>query len=134
MGNIAVLGVEVSIGINVFVGLFLKVFFSFNKYIIISIAFAFGILCLFFFEDMNTTVQFPVMAGELYQIAVTIEITYPIMLSLFGIWHYKHGKFEIFKDIKIGILVSIIIFVVFHFLIVNDFLYKFKKYSALLLQ
>ena len=122
--EIIVLGASVSIGINFVVGLLFKVFFSFNKYIIILIAFAFGIFCLWFFEDMNIVSQFPVMAIELYQIAVTIEITYLIMLFLFGIWHYKHGKLEIFKEIKIGILVSIILFVVFHFLIVNDVLYK----------
>ena len=119
----------VLIGINLFFGLLIKLF-SFNKYIIISIAFVFGIFCLFFFENMNKNCQFPVLEKDFYKIAINIEITYLIMLLLIGIWHYNHGKLEILKEIKIGILVSIILFVVFHFLIKNDVLYKSKKYFA----
>ena len=116
----------VLIGINLFFGLLIKLF-SFNKYIIISIAFVFGIFCLFFFENMNKDCQFPELEKDLYKIAVNIEITYLIMLFLIGIWHYNHGKLEILKEIKIGILVSIVLFVVFHFLIKNDVLYKYRQ-------
>ena len=117
------------IGINLVLGLLIKLF-SFNKYIIISIAFAFGVLCLWCFEDIDHKTQLVLFDRELYQIAINIEITYLIILVLFGVWHYNHGKLNILKNIKIGFLVSTILFTVFYFLITNDVLHQSKKYFA----
>ena len=127
MENI-VYGAAVLIGINIVLGLFLKLFYLI-KYIIISISICFGILCLYLFENINQKTQLNLISRDSYQIAVTIEITYLIMLTLFGIWFYKRGKLDILKEIKIGILVSIILFTVFYFLIVNDVLHQYKQYK-----
>ena len=122
-------GAAVLIGINLVLGFLIKLF-SFNKYIIISIAFAFGVLCLWCFEDINSISRYSVIDRELYQIAINCEITYLIMLILLGIWHYKRGKLDILKNIKIGFLVSTILFTVFYFLITNDVLHQYKKHFA----
>ena len=128
MENI-VYGVAVLIGVNLVLGLFLKLF-SFNKYAIILIAFAFGVLCLWCFEDINSISRHSVIDRELYQIVINCEITYLIMLILLGIWHYKRGKLDILKNIKIGFLVSTILFTVLYFLITNDVLHQYKIHFA----
>ena len=128
MENI-VYSAAVLIGINLVLGLLIKLF-SFNKYIIISIAFAFGVLCLWCFEDIDHRSQLPIFDRYLYRIVVNFEITYLIMLVLFGIWHYKCGKLNVLKEIKIGFLVSTILFTVFYFLITNDVLHQYKKHFA----
>ena len=125
MKNI-LLGLAVLVGINLILWFIIKLF-AYNKYVIISIAFAFGVFFVLLLENINAGSIFK--NTDFYRIALVLEFFYILMLFLFAIWFNYQNKLEFLKEIKIGILVSTILFVVFHFLIVNDVLYKYKLYQ-----